>query len=199
MAPEAPLPQRKSPRLEGYDYSQEGAYFATVCTQHRLCLFGQVADGQIQLNRAGQMIAVWWSRLPVKFADIDVDLHIVMTNHFHGIVVISRGGVGKAQRGLPAQTNPNQITENAGHHMGWPLPKTSLFDAMGWFKTMTTNAYIRGVREQRWRPVPGKFRQRSYHDRIIRDDRELDRLRKYTLYNAARWQADTFFVTEIWS
>ena len=70
---------------------------------------------------------------------------------------------------------------------------------MGWFKTMTTNAYIRGVREQRWRPFPGRFWQRSYHDRIIRDEWELDRLRKYTLYNAARWQADTFFVTEIWS
>jgi putative transposase len=70
---------------------------------------------------------------------------------------------------------------------------------MDWFKTMTTNAYIRGVREHRWKPFPGRFWQRSYHDCIIRNERELDRLRKHTLYNAARWKTDTLFSTEIGS
>jgi REP element-mobilizing transposase RayT len=61
---------------------------------------------------------------------------------------------------------------------------------MQWFKTMTTNAYIRGVKNDDWRPFPGKLWQRSFHDRIIRDGRELARIRRYIANNPAKWDED---------
>ena len=79
---------RRSIRLEGYDYAQPGAYFVTICTQGRTCMFGDVAEGEMVLNDAGCMVQRWWSELPQKFPLVKTDEHVVMPNHFHGIIVI---------------------------------------------------------------------------------------------------------------
>jgi putative transposase len=64
---------------------------------------------------------------------------------------------------------------------------------MQWFKTMTTNAYMRGVKDERWAPFTGRLWQRSYHDRFVRDEAEWGRIRQYILRNPALWAQDTFF------
>ena len=176
-------PQRKSPRLRDYDYSQEGAYFVTVCAQGRVHLFGVVAEGEMRLNPAGVMVAQWWEKLPGKFPDIELDQYIVMPNHFHSIVVINRFG-------LAPRTDARALRTDAP--AGASL-RTSLFAVMDWFKTMTTNAYIHGVKKRHWQPFPGKLWQRSYHDHIIRHEVDLNRLREYTIYNAAHWDKDIFY------
>ena len=79
---------RRSIRLKGYDYTQAGAYFVTICTQHRECFFGEIIDGAMQLNDAGQMVEKWWAELTHKFPSVETDEYIVMPNHFHGIIVI---------------------------------------------------------------------------------------------------------------
>lgn len=79
---------RRSIRLKGYDYSQAGAYFVTICTQGRECLFGEVVDGEMRLNEAGQMVHRIWNDLFVKYPDIEIDEFVVMPNHFHGIIII---------------------------------------------------------------------------------------------------------------
>jgi REP element-mobilizing transposase RayT len=61
---------------------------------------------------------------------------------------------------------------------------------MQWFKTMTTNAYIRGVKQDGWRPFPGKLWQRNYYERIIRNERELNAVRQYIQDNPVRWTED---------
>ena len=71
-----------------------------------------------------------------------------------------------------------------------------LSQVMQWFKTMTTNAYIRGVKNDGWRPFPGKLWQRSFHDRIVRDRDELDRIRRYIVNNPARWEEDNEYAAE---
>ncbi len=63
-------------------------------------------------------------------------------------------------------------------------------DIMDWFKTMTTNAYIRGVKELNWPPFPGRLWHRNYFERIIRDERELNNIREYIINNPARWEED---------
>jgi REP element-mobilizing transposase RayT len=161
------LPQRKSPRLQGYDYSQEGAYFVTVCTQSRESLFGLITENMITLNPAGTMVQYWWQQLPQVYADVELDLFVVMPNHFHGIVCLNRYLQTTIQTSLP--------------------------DVMRWFKTMTTNAYIRGVKECQWQPYTGKLWQRSYHDHIIRHEADLNRIREYVLHNPERWQEDKFY------
>lgn len=84
--------QRRSLRLRGYDYSQAGAYFVTVCAQGRACLFGEVIGDQMHLNEAGRIVMAEWDRLAVRFPTVELDAFVVMPNHIHGIVVISVGG-----------------------------------------------------------------------------------------------------------
>jgi len=69
---------RRSIRLQGYDYTQPGAYFVTVCTQNRACLFGAVADGAMQLNNPGQIAKATWNELPGRFPSVRLNAFIVM-------------------------------------------------------------------------------------------------------------------------
>lgn len=79
---------RRSIRLKGYDYALPGAYFITICTQNRECLFGNVSNGVMQLNVAGKMIQKWWYKITMKFKNIKPDEFVIMPNHFHGIIFI---------------------------------------------------------------------------------------------------------------
>jgi putative transposase len=79
---------RRSIRLPGYDYSQSGAYFVTICAYQRQCLFGDVVDGQMVLNQYGAIVADEWQKSSVIRREIELDAWMVMPNHFHGIVII---------------------------------------------------------------------------------------------------------------
>lgn len=80
--------QRRSIRLQGYDYSQTGAYFITLCTQNRESLFGDILNGVMHLNDAGRMVQQCWDDVPLHFPQAALDTFVVMPNHIHGIVVI---------------------------------------------------------------------------------------------------------------
>ena len=84
-------PARKNPRLSGYDYSNAGYYFVTICTHKRECFFGKIIDDAMCLNDAGRMIMSAWTDLPQRFDQVDLDSFIVMPNHLHGIIVLDKG------------------------------------------------------------------------------------------------------------
>ena len=87
--------RRRSIRLPGYDYSQAGAYFVTLCTQNRECLFGEIMDGDMSLNAMGRIVADVWTGLASQYDYIQLDEWVVMPNHLHGIIeIIDRGGGG---------------------------------------------------------------------------------------------------------
>ena len=173
-----PQQRRRSVRLTGFDYAEPGAYFVTIVTQERSCLFGEIIEGQMQVNRAGEAIARWWLELKRKFTTIETDEFIVMPNHCHGIIVIIDSTVG-ADLGVGP---PNDRT---GAHAGAPLPTI-----VQWFKTMTTNEYIRGVKTLDWPSFRGQLWQRSYYEHVIRDADSLNRIRQYIVDNPARWEFD---------
>jgi REP element-mobilizing transposase RayT len=188
--------RRRSIRLKGYDYGQAGAYFVTVCTQDRACLFGNVADDTMRLNDAGRMIEQWWFELNGKFPTAETDEFVVMPNHFHGIVVIPVGAdlrVGPGSKG--ARTGHKDVhvgtplsdsrPANRGTHTGVPLPTV-----IQWFKTMTTNEYIRRVKAALWPSFNGRLWQRNYYEHIIRDEDSLNRIRQYIIDNPTRWAFD---------
>ena len=79
---------RRSIRLRGYDYARAGAYFITIVTEGRECLFGQVAGGEMRLNDAGRMLWDEWKALAHRFPSVELDEFVVMPNHVHGIVRI---------------------------------------------------------------------------------------------------------------
>jgi REP element-mobilizing transposase RayT len=153
-------PQRKILRLKDFDYTQNGAYFVTLCIQNRLCLLGDIHEHHLTLYAAGEMMQQWWNEISVKFSNIVLDEMIMMPNHLHGIVCM---------------TNPQT---------------TSLPTVIQWFKTMTTNAYIREVKQSDWQAFEGKLWQRSYHDRIIRNETELNAIRQYIVNNPIKWETD---------
>ena len=81
--------QRRHLRLKGYDYSQPGAYFVTIVTQARSCLFGEIRDGKMSLNESGEMVRRQWENLTSRLSNIKLDAFIVMPNHLHGIIVLN--------------------------------------------------------------------------------------------------------------
>jgi len=162
--------RRKSIRLNGYDYSQCGAYFITMVVQNRLNLFGEINDSNIDLNPAGIMIEKWWNEIAKKFTDIELDALIIMPNHVHGIIV----NVG-------SESNSQNMNRSAGT----PLPQI-----IQWFKTMSTNEYIRYVKKLSWVRFDGSLWQRNYYDRIIRNPQELEAIRSYIQANPMNWVKD---------
>src|SRR5450759_2914763 len=82
------FPQRHSLRLRSYNYTWQGAYFVTICTQNRLSLFGQITDSSMQLNSCGEIVKSSWEDIPQQYPQVNNEVFIVMPNHIHGIVVI---------------------------------------------------------------------------------------------------------------
>jgi putative transposase len=157
----------KSLRLPGYDYSQSGAYFITVCIDGRRHLLGEMTDGFLEPNEYGLAVEYWWRRIPEKYVQAEIDRYIVMPNHFHGILWIRRS---ETERGHP--------------HGGVP----TLGGMVGWFKARSTNVAIDIAKRDH--VVLGPFWQRNYYERIIRNDEELNRIRRYILENPERWEED---------
>ncbi|MDE0331947.1 MAG: hypothetical protein OXL41_08765 [Nitrospinae bacterium] len=189
---------RKPNRLKGYDYTQAGCYFVTVCAQDRRCLFGDIIEDQMVLNEAGMMVAHWWSKTESKFPHVDLGEYVLMPNHIHGIVVI----VGADPRVRPHDKDPESSKDerieqrqqeehqqdgfqNQGGHMGPPLQ-----EIIQWFKTMTTNEYIKEVKTGRFPPFEKRIWQRSFYDHVIRDDDDLGRIREYIQNNPLQWAID---------
>jgi putative transposase len=87
-----PGPKRKSPRLNAYDYSTAGAYFVTVCSRERACVFGSIVDDEMKLSSLGRFVQESWTEIPEHFPAATTDVFVVMPNHVHGIVWVSRAG-----------------------------------------------------------------------------------------------------------
>lgn len=99
--------QRKSIRLKGYDYTQAGLYFITICCQDRICRFGRVENGEMTLNDAGIMVEKWYDELENKFPDIRCHEMVVIPNHFHCIIENIGTAVGADLRVYNTSTNLN--------------------------------------------------------------------------------------------
>ena len=96
---------RRSLRLDGYDYAQAGAYFVTICTHQREFLFGDIIEGEMQLNGNGREVQALWNELPNRFAHLELDAFVVMPNHVHGIATFVGAGLA-----LPGPwSNANRI------------------------------------------------------------------------------------------
>ncbi len=185
---------RKSIRLKGYDYSRKGLYFVTICCKNRACLFGKIESGEMFLNDAGNMIEKWYFELENKFPDIKCQEMIVMPNHIHFIIentsdiatVRANLGVRPDDTGQTHRSAPTETSEQIfGEHIGSPLHRV-----IQWFKTMTTNEYIRGVKNLGWEPFYKKLWQRNYWEHIIRNENSYQNISNYIINNPSKWKED---------
>jgi REP element-mobilizing transposase RayT len=122
----------------------------------------------MRLSGAGLVAESWWGTIPRRFAGVEVDACVVMPNHLHGVIVLraSEDGMERA----------------AGD--------VSLARAVQWFKSATTADYRRGVEMEGWEPFRGRLWQRTYYDHIVRDERDLERIRNYIEANPGNWHED---------
>jgi len=130
---------RKSIRLKDYDYTQEAAYYVTVCTQNRECLFGVVRNGEMVLNDAGEVVDKWWCELPLKYPMVEIDEYKIMPNHLHGIImIVGNNENNNVGAGEPRPDNDRQNThgyDDKGHGNRAP----TLGQIIAYFKYGSTN------------------------------------------------------------
>jgi REP-associated tyrosine transposase len=199
---------RRSIRLKNYDYSKNGGYFVTVCTQDREILFGEIAEGRMKLNRLGEIVDRIWNQLPIHFPNIQLDQFVIMPNHIHGIIIITpipppQGAVtaplhfhrvkikrnapnsnGIVGAGFPRPPLPIPIPPPKGAETA-PLQKRPLGQMVAYLKYQTTQHINKII------GLPGKrIWQRNYYEHIIRNEYTLSKIRKYIAYNPLRWELD---------
>ena len=162
---------RRSIRLPGYDYSQAGYYFVTICCYQRQCLFGEIVNGKMQLNQYGEIVKEEWLRSSIIRQEIELDWYIVMPNHFHGIVIINSVG---AKGFSPSISRSKQS-----------MKSKSLSSLITGFKSSVTKN-INRIRHAPGTPVW----QRNYYEHIIRTEASLDRIRTYIDNNPLSWYLD---------
>ncbi|MBI9082795.1 MAG: hypothetical protein JEZ11_04305 [Desulfobacterales bacterium] len=178
---------RHSIRLKGYDYSQKGAYFVTVCTQNREKLFGEIIDGVMKLNDAGMVAQQCWNDIPSHFPHAISDLFVVMPNHIHGILIIGdRYADGKIDGPVGADIDASVGAKNFSPlHTGQRPRGTSktVGSIIRGFKIGVTKWMRRNTSvEHVW--------QRNYYEHIVRNKNEMAAIRKYIIDNPLKWEID---------
>jgi REP element-mobilizing transposase RayT len=176
-------PTRRSIRLPGFDYSQSGAYFVTICTYRRQTIFGWVRKGAVELDALGAIAEEEWLRSVEIRAEIDLDEYVVMPNHLHGIVVIEKQ-VGLEQSGVVGPTGRSALRRCG------PVPR-SLGAMVAGYKSAVTKRIHTETAE-----LDLKIWQRNYCERVIRNERELNAIRRYIQQNPRRWGQDSNHIAD---
>ncbi len=160
---------RRSIRLKNYNYTEEGAYFLTICTNQKQLLFGGVEDGNMLLSRLGAIAFHCWQEIPNHFPHIELDLFPIMPNHIHGILWIVES---------PSESQPSQYSKVAAG---------SIPNIIRCYKAAVTKQ-INQLCQQKGTSL---IWQRNYYEQIIRDEKALNNIRQYILDNPLNWCDDS--------
>lgn len=172
---------RKLNRLKGFDYSFPGFYFVTICTKNMNHYFGKIQNGKMMLNKYGRIIDNKWNWLKSNFNYIELDTFIIMPNHVHGIIYIYNYNYDKKILGTGRAVGTGHAV-GTGRDLSLPKIKP-LPEIIGAFKTTSSKLiHEYGLAEFQW--------QRSFHDRIVRNENELERIRNYIKNNPVKWGLD---------
>ncbi len=179
---------RRSIRLRGYDYSQPGWYFVTIVTHKRQNIFGRVANGQMVLNDAGEIVKTEWLKTREIRGNIKLDAFVIMPNHIHGIIVIMDNFAGAYCNTPPLHYRHTPLQQHRHAVTPFQSPSKTIGAIVRGFKSAATKQ-INQIRNTPGMPVW----QRNYWDHIIRNERELNRIRNYIINNPKKWNDDRFF------
>ncbi len=155
--------RRQAPRLSEHDYSREGAYFVTMGTAGRACVLSEISEAGVTLTRLGRIVERHWTRIPEVAPAVRLDVFVIMPNHVHGVLIFHDEVAVPGDSALRSS-------------------KPTLNRVTGQFKS----ASARSINEFQ-RTAGRAFWQRGFHDRIVRDEEELSRIRAYIDENPLRW------------
>lgn len=171
MRPDNLMETRKPNRLNSFDYSNCGCYFITICTHDRVNHFGEILNGEMNLNDLGIIAKSIWQNIPEHFNDIVLDEFIVMPNHIHGII-----GIVDDESNFKRVTHQRPLQKNDRSKM--LIPKI-----VQQYKATVT-------REIKRKNQTGFKWQRSFYDHIIRNEKSFENIQEYIHYNPLKWDMD---------
>ena len=161
---------RRSIRLKNHDYTQSGMYFVTICVKHKLNLFGKIKNGQMILNKFGEIAQFEWLKTHKIRKNISIDKYIIMPDHIHGILIVNNDSRGMVHRPPTHEC------------FGKSVPN-SIPTIIRYYKAGVT----RRINLLRNRPG-NKIWQRNYYERIIRNKNEYYAIRQYIIDNPKKWR-----------
>jgi len=168
---------RQSMRLPGYDYSQAGAYYVTIVTHQRDCLFGEIVNKEMILNDLGKIADECWRAIPEHFPNVELGAHVIMPNHAHGIIIITDNGRGAALLRPYDQPDINDKPHKINVKSG------SLGAIVRSYKSAVS------YRIHKEHNATGMW-QRNYYEHIIRDEKDLQNKTNYIEANSMLWDED---------
>ena len=179
-----------SARAQWWDYGWNGAYFITICTQNREHFFGEINEGKITLSRLGVIADVLWHEIPNHSKYAELGDFVVMPNHIHGILILDKPDTVETGHALSLPTfqqtsapisKPSSIGQNRFQNIG----KNTVSSIIGSYKSAVTKHANRLGFENGW--------QSRFHDHIIRNDAEYQRISDYIIHNPTHWKDDKFY------
>ncbi len=183
------LSERKSPRLQKWDYRSYGYYFVTICTKHRRPFFGKVVNGDMVLSDVGKIAHSYWLEIPDHMTDTKLDEFVIMPNHVHGIIIVNR--FNKLLHG--SRTRHGASTKWMGRRIdgtrhGASLPMEQILpDQKIPSLSIIINQFKSAVK-RKCNILKYDFAWHGrYHDRKIRDQFALQRIREYIRNNPKKY------------
>lgn len=178
---------RRSIRLPRYDYSLAGAYFVTICTADKACLFGNIRNGKMVLNALGKVVEEEWFTLEKRYPRFVPDMFQIMPNHIHAIVIINDVGAGLA----PARPHNVRTTDNINIRAPARDAPTTLGQIVGAYKSLVYKQCLAIAKSKN--EILGKLWQRNYHEHIVRNAEDYQRIAQYIHDNPVNWAQDDLF------
>ncbi len=154
-------------RLDDYDYSEEGIYFMTICTQDHKNFFGRIENWKMVLNDVGKIAEKYWKEIPKHYENVQLGAFVIMPNHIHGLIEITNS-VRTEQCSVPTKKNYGLISK---------IIKS--------FKNTVTKQIRTFFPDFAW--------HRSFYDHIVRNDKELEKIHEYIIFNPEKWELDKYF------
>ena len=166
-------------RAKWWDYTNNGSYFVTICTKDRQHFFGNIVEtpklgvtAKMELNEIGELAQKFWMEIPQHFPFVVLDEFVVMPNHVHGIICISKT--------VPQNRNAPKLGASTDAKKNWS--PGSLGVIINQYKRICT-IHARKINPQfAW--------QTRFYDVIIKNEKSLNNIRRYIKMNPAKWQRD---------
>ncbi len=179
------LPNRKSVRLQNWDYRENAPYFITICTKDRWHYFGKIENKKMIYTPVGAIANVLWYEMKNRNKNIELGEFVVMPNHIHGILILQNDSVvrtGHALSQKPQSSQPQPIGKNRFQNIG----KNSVSSIIGGYKSAIKKYANRLDLEFAW--------QSRFYEHIIRNEKSYNRISEYIYNNPLNWDNDKFYL-----
>ncbi|GAA4080807.1 transposase [Flavobacterium cheonanense] len=179
-----------SARLQTWDYSNNGAYFITICTQNREHFFGNIQNGIMQLSEIGKLAEQYWFEIPNHFPFIELGNFVIMPNHVHGILIINKIDNPTLSSTESVETrhclvSTINLNTTIGSSRFQNQGKNTISSIVGSYKSIVTKMSRQIHPDFAW--------QSRFHDHIIRNSKSFDIIQNYIFENPLNWKDDKFY------